>query len=96
LVAVVLRDRDDEAQVGLDHPLLGLHVAALDPLRQLDLLGRRQERVAAGLAQEELERVSGRLERRLQRRGRRRRRWRLGVGALVLGDLDRPLVELAV
>src|ERR671928_61201 len=31
LVAVVLRDRDDEAEVGLDHPLLRLLVAALDP-----------------------------------------------------------------
>ena len=42
LVAVVLRDRDDEAEVRLDHPLLRLHVAALDPLRELDLLRGRQ------------------------------------------------------
>ena len=39
LVAVVLRDRDDEAEVGLDHPLLRGVVAALDQLRERDLLG---------------------------------------------------------
>ena len=33
---VGLRDRDDQAQVGLDHLLLGLHVAALDAPRQQD------------------------------------------------------------
>ena len=71
LVAVVLRDRDDEAEVRLDHPLLRLGIAALDALRQLDLLRRRQERVAAGLAQEELERVGRRL---VDDRLRRRRR----------------------
>src|SRR4051794_12786903 len=38
LVAVSLRDRDDEAQVRLDHLLLRRVVAALDPLRELDLL----------------------------------------------------------
>src|SRR5918994_1591477 len=32
LVAVVLRDRDHEAQVGLDHALLRDHVAPLDAL----------------------------------------------------------------
>ena len=55
LVAVVLRDRDDEPQVRLDHPLLGPLVAALDLLRELDLLRRGQQRMAAGLAQEELQ-----------------------------------------
>ena len=64
LVAVVLGDRDDEAQVRLDHLLLRLHVAALDLLGELDLLRRGQQRVPAGLAQEELQRVGGRLERR--------------------------------
>src|SRR5205085_10604744 len=38
LVAAGLRD--DQTQVGGDHLLLGLEVAALDPLRELDLLGR--------------------------------------------------------
>src|SRR5882672_6155946 len=35
---VALRDRDDQPQVAVDHPLLGGHVALLDALRQLDLL----------------------------------------------------------
>ena len=87
LVAVVLRDRDDEAEVRLDHPLLRVHVAALDALRELDLLRGRQELVAAGLAQEELERVGRRLD------GRREGGDGLGVGRL-LDDLDRALVEL--
>src|SRR4029079_6330382 len=34
LVAVVLRDRDDEAEVRLAHALLGARIAALDPLRE--------------------------------------------------------------
>ncbi len=54
LAAVVLGDRDDEAQVGLDHPLLGVPVAGLDQLGQLDLLGGRQQRMATGLAEKEL------------------------------------------
>src|SRR5205823_7491879 len=38
LVALVLlRDRDDEPEVGVDHLLLGLQVAALDALGELDL-----------------------------------------------------------
>ena len=39
------------------------HVAALDPLRELDLLRRGQQRVAAGLPQEELERIGRRFGR---------------------------------
>ena len=35
-------------------------VAALDPLRELDLLRRGQQRIAPDLVQEELERVGGR------------------------------------
>ena len=61
LIAVVLRDRNDQAQVGLDHPLLRLHVAALDLLRELHLLRCGQQRMAPGLAQEELQRVGRRL-----------------------------------
>ena len=52
---VPLRDRDDEAQVRLDHLGLGAHVAALDPLRQVDLLIRGEQRDAADLAQVEAE-----------------------------------------
>ena len=88
LVAVVLGDRDHQPQVRLDHPFLRVHVAALDPLRELDLLGCRQELMPAGLPQEELERISRRLDRSGQRDdGLRVRR--------LLDDLDRSLVELA-
>jgi hypothetical protein len=59
LVAVVLGDRDDQPQVGLDHVLLGAVVAALDALRELDLLRRRQQLDAPDLAQEQRERVDG-------------------------------------
>ena len=52
---VALGDRDDEAQVGVDHPLLRVVVAALDELCELDLLLRGQERPAARLVEEELE-----------------------------------------
>src|SRR6202042_3722303 len=54
---VPLRDRDDQPQVAVDHPLLGGHIAALDPLRELDLFRGGEQRVAAGLVQEHLERV---------------------------------------
>ena len=59
LVAVPLRDRDDEAQVRLDHLLLRAVVAALDPLRQLDLLRGRQQVDLADVLEEELQRVGG-------------------------------------
>src|SRR5207237_6169994 len=51
---VLLRDRDDEAEVRVHHPILGGLVAALDPLRELDLLLRGEERPAPRLVQEEL------------------------------------------
>src|SRR6266516_1567185 len=57
--AVTLRDRDDQAQVRLDHPALGGQVAALDRLREHDLLGRSQQLVAADIGQEELQAVGG-------------------------------------
>src|SRR5207248_6820159 len=41
---VLLRDRDDEAQVRVDEQVLGLLVTALDRLRELDLLCRGQQR----------------------------------------------------
>ena len=88
LVAVVLRDRDDEPEVRLDHALLRVHVAALDPFRELDLLGRGQQLVPARLAEEQLQRVGRRLD------GSRQRDDGLGVGWL-LDDLDRALIELA-
>ena len=85
---VALGDRDDEAQVGVDHPLLRLGVAALDELGQLDLLLLGQQRPAAGLVEEELERVR-----------RRHGETAVHVGALLLlaatvvADVDPPLVE---
>ena len=62
LVAVALRDRDDEAQVRLDHLLLRAVVAALDALGELDLLRSGQQADLADVLEEELERVAGDLE----------------------------------
>ncbi len=59
LVPVALRDRDDEAQVRLDHLLLGTVVAALDALGELDLLGCSEQVDLADVLQEELQRVGG-------------------------------------
>jgi hypothetical protein len=95
LVAIVLRDRDDEPQVALDHAALGLHVAALDALGELDLVRGGQERVPPDLAQEELEGVSCRLQAlgEARRRARRLLRRRL---LLRLLHLDPALFELLV
>ena len=60
MALVALRDRDDQPQVRVDHPLLRLEVAALDALRELDLLLLGQERPAPRLVEEELQRVGGR------------------------------------
>ena len=57
MALVPLRDRDDEAEVRVDHALLRRVVAALDALRQRDLLGGRQQLVLAHVLEEELERV---------------------------------------
>jgi hypothetical protein len=57
LALVAAGDRDHEPQVGVDHPLLRREVASLHALRELDLLRRRQQRVAPRLLEEELERV---------------------------------------
>ena len=74
-VHVVARDRHDEAEVALDQaPLRGLVALVLAP-RELALLGRRQERAVADLADVELERIL---------RRSRRRRDGLGVVVLVL------------
>jgi hypothetical protein len=58
---VLLRDRDDQPEVRVDHPVLGLLVAALDPLCEVDLFLGGQQRVARHLVQEQLERVRGRV-----------------------------------
>src|SRR3954447_19199736 len=57
LVSVVLRDGDDEPQVGLDHLLLRVEVAALDPLGEIDLLLRREQTDLADVLQEQLKGV---------------------------------------
>src|SRR5689334_18653059 len=87
LPLVALGDRDHQAQVGVDHALLGLAVATLDALRERDLLRRGEQRVAAGAVHEERERI-GRARRGGVRdgllRGRGSRR----------DDLDLPGLEL--
>ena len=81
---VLLRDRDDEPEVRVDHPVLGGEVAALDPLGEVDLLGGRQQPVAADLVEEELQRVGGRRgERGVVERGG------LRVAAAVVAQVDR-------
>ena len=57
--AVALRDRDDETQVRLDHLPLRDQVAALDLLREHDLLRRGQQLVTPDVGQEELQAVAG-------------------------------------
>ena len=69
---IPLRDRHDEPQVRLDHVLLRRHVAALDALRERDLLVGGQQRHLPDLAQVEPERVERRLDREVELRGRRR------------------------
>jgi hypothetical protein len=49
--------RDHKPQIRVDHPVLGFQVAALDSLRELDLLFGGQQRVTARLAKEQFERV---------------------------------------
>ena len=57
MALVALRDRDDEPQVRVRHPLLGGLVTLLDPLRERNLLGCGQERVPPDLVQEQLQAV---------------------------------------
>ena len=89
LVAVALRDRDDEAEVRLDHRLLRGVLAALDALRELDLLRGGQQRNLADVLQEELQRVGRDLGLRLD----------LGLGLVGrsgMHDGDLRLVERGV
>ena len=65
---IALRDRDDEPQVRLDHVLLRPHVAALDELRERDLLVGGQQRHLPDLAEVEAQRVERRLHREIELR----------------------------
>ena len=60
MAAVALGDRHDEAEVRVDHALLGCPVATLDALRERDLVGGGEQLVAADLRQEQAERVGRR------------------------------------
>jgi hypothetical protein len=88
---VLLRDRDDEAEIRVDHQVLRLAVATLDPLGELDLLLGRQQLVAADLVEEELQRVR-----------RRDRQVAVHVSrvddlpAAVVAELDSPLLDVLV
>ena len=55
--AEIAADRDDEAEIGLDHLGLRRHVTTLDALREVDLLVGGQERHLPDLAQVEPQRV---------------------------------------
>ena len=79
---VALGDRDDQPQVRVDHQILGFLVAALDPLGELDLLLGGQQLVAAGLVQEQLQRVGGRV-----------RELVVVEGGVVLDDLPAVVAE---
>src|SRR4051812_10659913 len=68
LVAVVLRDRDHEAQVRLDHLLLRVEVAALDALGEVDLLLRGEQTDLADVLQEELKGVGRHVRLQVDRR----------------------------
>src|SRR5690349_11647445 len=57
LVAIVLRDRDDKPEVRLDHLLLRVEVAALDPAREIDLFLGGEQPDLADVLQEQLKAV---------------------------------------
>src|SRR5829696_992716 len=61
LALVAARVGHHEAQVRVDHAVLGDEVALLDPLGKLDLLSGREQLEAARLAQEELQRIQRRI-----------------------------------
>src|SRR5690242_9549370 len=105
LVPVVLGDRDDQAEVRLDHLLLRVEVAALDPLGELDLLRRREQPDLADVLEEELQGIGRHV--RLQVERLLAAATTLAVGPLglrggllsrveVLDQLDAVLLEVAV
>ena len=100
LVLVAPRVGGDEAQVGVDEQLLGVQVAALDPLGEVDLLGRCQQGVAARVRKQLVDRLGdervGRaqvdpLDRAVEPSGGSRSSVYRGVGLDVVGLLEDPL-----
>ncbi len=107
LVAVVLGDRDDQAQVRLDHFLLRVEVAALDPLGEFDLLLGGEQADFADVLEEQLEAVRGHVRFQVERlflaapaffAGRLGHRFRGGFlrRVHVLDELDPGLLEVPV
>src|SRR4051812_32464463 len=94
LVAVVLRYRDHEAQVRLDHLLLGVEVAALDPLGEVDLLLGREQAHLADVLQEELKGVGRHVRLQVDRRLRLAATALAVRGALDLGRGDGGRIDL--
>src|SRR6266508_169160 len=60
---IALGDRDDQAEVRLDHDPLGARVALLDPLGERDLLRGGQKLVATDIGEKELQAVARPLDR---------------------------------
>src|SRR5215210_4296161 len=83
---VALRDRDHEAQVGIDHALLRRGIASLDTLRERDLVRCGEQRPAAGLVHEERQAVD--------RAGSRRRGARNRLRVRSGDQFDAALLEL--
>ena len=67
LISIVLGDRNDQAQIRLDHLPLGVEVTTLDPLRQTDLLLRRQQTHLADVLQEQLKGIGRHVRLQIQR-----------------------------
>ena len=88
---VALGDGDDEAQVGLDHLLLGDQVAALDALRQRDLPLSGQQLHAPDGAQVEPQGVQGRLDRQVDLRLGSHAELRAGRALGVRGVAGQPV-----
>src|SRR4029078_13538352 len=49
---------DDEPQIGFDHPILGIQIAAFDSATQLELLGRGEETRASDALEKDSEAVA--------------------------------------
>src|SRR3954447_10832690 len=90
LVAVVLGDRDHQAQVGLDHLLLGVEVAAFDAAGEVDLFLGGEQPNLADVLQEQLKGVGGHVGLQIERRLRLAPAPLVGRAVLLRG-LDRRI-----